>query len=297
MANSSSANKKWTTRDLLHWTTQYFEKKGIDHPRLSTEMLLAHVLETERLKLYMEPERPASELERAAFRDLVERAVNHEPVDYLVGQTPFFSMMFKVSPAVLVPRPSTETLVEHVIQHARRTPGFASPDIFDLGTGSGAIAISLCRSIDKANVTASDISQASLEIAQENANTLLKPAQRDRLAFKHGNLFEPVTGQKFRYIVSNPPYISDAEWAEVEPNVKEYEPESALRGGADGLDVVRRVISEARGHLLKPGHLAVEIAASQKAHAIALANEAGFENVQVLTDHENLPRVLVADLD
>src|SRR5690606_2657740 len=135
----------WTTRRLLSWTTDYFQRKGLDSPRLTAEMLLAHVLGVTRLKLYMDPDRPATELERAAFRELVERAARYEPVDYLVGQTPFFSMMLKVSPAVLVPRPSTETIVEHVLQHARRTPGFHSPLIVDLGTGSGAIAIAIAK--------------------------------------------------------------------------------------------------------------------------------------------------------
>ena len=139
----------WTTQRLVQWTTQAFENKGIDSPRICAEMLLAHVLEQPRLKLYMDPHRPASDLERAAFRELVERAMQDEPVDYLVGKAPFFSMLLKVTPAVLIPRPSTETLVEHVLQHQRRTPGFASPRIADVGTGSGAIIIALAKQLMK----------------------------------------------------------------------------------------------------------------------------------------------------
>ena len=122
-SQGSAETETWSTRRLLTWTTDYFKRKKIDSPRLSAEMLLAHVLGVDRLKLYMDPDRPANDLERATFRDLVERAVNHEPVDYLVGEAPFFSMLLKVTPAVLVPRPSTETVVEHVMQHSRRTPG------------------------------------------------------------------------------------------------------------------------------------------------------------------------------
>ena len=149
-----SMAETWTIRKLLDWTTQHFERKQIDRPRLCAEMLLSHVLGMERLQLYMDPDRPASDLERATFRALVERAAEHEPVDYLVGQAPFFSIMLKVSRDVLIPRPSTETLVEHLIQHARRTPGFHQPVIADICTGSGAIAIALARHVTDGRIIA-----------------------------------------------------------------------------------------------------------------------------------------------
>src|SRR5437868_3591716 len=116
------SSQRWTTARLLDWTAGYLERQGVDSPRLSAELLLAHVLELPRIKLYMDMDRPASELERAAFRDLVERAANHEPVQYLVGSASFFSLTFEVDRRVLIPRPSTETLVDHVVNHARRTP-------------------------------------------------------------------------------------------------------------------------------------------------------------------------------
>lgn len=293
MSSHASPPQRWTTRQLLAWTTQYFEKKAIDSPRMSAEMLLAHVLGVPRIKLFMDADRPASELERAAFRDLVERAVRHEPVDYLVGQAPFFSMMFKVTPAVLVPRPSTETLVEHVIQHSRRTPGFRQPVVADICTGSGIIAISLAKHVPDCTVAATDLSEAALAIAKENAAAL---GTTERVEFRQGNLLEPVAGRRFRYLVSNPPYISDAEWKDVPPNVKDYEPTLALRGGADGLDLIRPLIAQAAHFLEKPGQLVLEIAASQKDSAIALATQAGLLNPHVLADHEGLPRVLVAEV-
>jgi len=282
----------WTTRQLLTWTADYFKKKGIDAPRLSAEMLLSHVLGVERLKLYMDPERPASELERATFRDLVERAATHEPVDYLVGRAPFFSMMLKVTPAVLVPRPSTETLVEHVMQHSRRTPGFGQPHIADVGTGSGAIAVALARHLPKATVIATDISAEAIAVAKQNAAA---HDVTDRIQFKQGDLLQPLSGHRVHYLVSNPPYISDKEWTAVEPNVKEYEPEQALRGGMDGLKYIRTIVADAKRHLHTPGQLVLEIAASQKQAALKLADEAGLDNAHVLADHESLPRVLVAD--
>lgn len=260
-------------------------------------MLLAHVLGCKRLKLYMDADRPATELERAAFRELVERAARHEPVDYLVGQAPFFSMMLKVTPDVLIPRPSTETIVEHVIQHARRTPGFASPVIADVGTGSGCIAIALAKNLDDARVIATDISAAALAIARENAAT---HGVADRIDFREGDLLEPLCagGQRFHFVISNPPYIPDDEWEKVAPNVKEHEPTSALRGGMDGMDFIRPLLQGAAPLMADPGQLLIEIAASRSKQVLALAKETeGLTNAAILADHEALPRVLVADKD
>lgn len=289
--NAGTSN--WSTRRLLAWTTEHFAKKGIDSPRMSAEMLLAHVLEVPRLKLYTDPDRPASELERAAFRELVERALKHEPVDYLVGQAPFFSMMFAVDRRVLVPRPSTETLVEHVIQHARRTPGFLSPSIADVCTGSGVIAICLAKHIPHARVIATDAHADALEVARENAK---RHGVEQRVEFRVGDLLTPLAGLRVRYLVSNPPYIPDHEWDAVAPNVKDYEPTHALRGGRDGLDLIRPLIAQAHHYLERPGQLVVEIAASQK-HAVLelVGHNPALTNAAVLADHEGLPRVLVAD--
>jgi len=293
MSSPSSPPTTWTTRKLLAWTTEHFEKKSIESPRLSAEMLLAHVLSVPRIKLFMDADRPASELERAAFRELVERATKHEPVDYLVGHAPFFSRMFKVTPAVLIPRPSTETVVEHIVQHCRRTPGYRNPVIADIGTGSGIIAISLAKHVEGCHVIATDISEAALAVAKENAAT---HGVTDRIEFRHGDLLDALKSDRVKYLVSNPPYISDAEFEAVLPNVKEYEPHTALRGGADGLKFVRPLIAGAKQHIEAPGQLVLEIADSQKAVAIELAIAAGLENPHVLADHEGLPRVLVAEV-
>ncbi len=293
MAAGVRHDQPWTTRRLLAWTTDYFTRKQIDSPRLCAEMLLAHVLGVARLKLYMDPDRPASELERGAFRELVERAVRHEPVDYLVGSAPFMSMMFTVTPAVLIPRPSTETLVEHVIQHARRTPGFAHPLIADIGTGSGCIAIALAKHIPQARVVATDISPAALQVAKKNAQT---HGVTERIDFREGDFLQPLEGVRARYLVSNPPYIPDDEWAAVEANVKDYEPTTALRGGSDGLQYIAPLIAQAHQYLDHPGQLLIEVAAVHKTVVLELARAApGLTNPRILADHQGLPRVLVAD--
>jgi release factor glutamine methyltransferase len=289
---ASAPGEIWTTRKLLRWTSEYLERKAIDAPKLSADLLLAHVLNTTRIKLYADLDRPASELERAAYRELVERAVRHEPVQYLIGEAHFFSNVFEVNSDVLIPRPSTEALVEHVIQHARQTPGFRQPLIADVGTGSGAIAISLAKHIEGANVIASDISDAAIEVAKRNAE---RNKVADRITFRGGDLFEPFT-EAFEFVCSNPPYIPDNEWEAVASNVKDYEPHGALRGGADGLDVIRPLIVGSVERLAKPGQLVVEIAASQKRAVIELVEQTkGLANPRVLADAEGHPRVLIAD--
>jgi release factor glutamine methyltransferase len=291
--SSEQADEIWTTRRLLDWTAGHLKARGVESPRLAAEMLLAHVLELPRIRLYMDLDRPASPLERAAFRQLVERAAAHEPVQYLIGSAPFFSLTFEVNPSVLVPRPSTETLVEHIIQHARRTPGFAAPLIADIGTGSGVIAIGLAKSLPDARIIATDISPEALELTARNAQ---RHSVADRIDLRAGPLFEPLAGQRCQYLVSNPPYIGDAEWSQVPANVRR-EPVAALRGGVDGLDVLRPLI--ARGHeiLARPGQLVLEIAASQKQAVLELAAaNPHLRNPRVLPDHENLPRMLLADL-
>lgn len=294
MPPADAKRTSWTTRQLLAWTTSYLGSKGVEDARLSTEMLLAHVLGVPRIKLYTDLDRPASELERATFRGLVERAAKHEPVDYLVGRVPFFSLNLRVTPDVLIPRPSTETLVEHVIQHCRRTPGFHAPVIADVGTGSGAIAVVLAKHVPNCRVIATDISPGALVVARQNAQ---EQGVAERVEFVEGDLLTPLRqrGLRVRYLASNPPYISDEEWEAVASNVKDYEPHAALRGGVDGLKYIRPLIAGAKEVLERPGQLVVEIAAAQKERAIALAMEAGFENPRVLADHEGLPRVLVAD--
>ncbi|MBL4700293.1 MAG: peptide chain release factor N(5)-glutamine methyltransferase [Phycisphaeraceae bacterium] len=288
----NSPNQAWTTRRLLNWTTQRFEDRHMDHARLCAEMLLAHVLGVQRIKLYMDMDRPANDLERAAFRDLVERASKDEPVDYLVGHTPFYGLIFKVTPAVLVPRPSTETIIDHVIQHSRATPGFTNPVIADIGTGSGTIAVTLAKNLPDAHIVATDICDEALAIAKENAQ---KMGVADRIEFHLGNLLEPVLKHRFEYIISNPPYIPDHEWEAVEPNVKNYEPHGALRGGVDGLDCIRILIAQAKKVASDPCQLLIEFATSTKLEVLNLATEHGWKNPYVLADHERLDRILVAN--
>lgn len=297
MTASTSAAETWTTRRLLHWTTEFFTRKSLDSPRLCAELLLAHVIGCERMRLYMETERPATPEELTMLRGLVERAARHEPIQYLLGEAWFYTRPFTVTPAVLIPRPATERIIEEVLQIARAGPQQeAAMTVIDIGTGSGILAITLAAVLPAARLIATDLSPDALAVARGNAS---RHGVSNRIEFIEGSLLEPLAGRippiRADVLVSNPPYISDSEWEDVAPNVRDYEPASALRAGADGLDFLRPLIAEAH-HFINPGgRLLLEIAASQEGavRALAAANPA-LSGVCVLRDYEDLPRVLSA---
>lgn len=299
---SPAAPEIWTTRSLLDWIASAFERARHDSPRLSAELLLAHVLGCDRLRLYTEVDRPATPLERDALRALVQRALKHEPVQYLVGESWFFSMRFLVDKRVLIPRPCTETIVEHVIQHARATAGLGSGGAFLMGdvcTGSGCIGLALLKNLPNARCVASDISADALEVAKLNAE---RHKLTDRLTLLQGDLLAPLekhpAGQQLHYLVSNPPYIPDSEWNApdmVGPDVKAFEPEHALRGGVDGLRFVRPLVEHGHERLRTGGQMLVEIAASTADQVLELAQaNDNLTDVKVLKDLEGHRRVLLA---
>ncbi len=286
----------------MGWMADAFTKKDLDSPRIQAEMLMEHVLGCDRLKLYTDPDRPSSPLERNSLRDLVARALKHEPVQYLVGEGKFFGLSFKVDRRVLIPRPSTATIAEEVLQHARATRGAALAKgegllIADVCTGSGCIAIALLKNLTAARAVATDISGDALELAKENA---ARHGVSERIDFLQGDLVSPLMEHpptrgpaSIDYLVSNPPYIPDHEWGAVEPNVKDYEPHLALRGGPDGLNFVRPLL-ERGPRLVKPGGLMlIEVAASHADAAAELMRQSGaFAEVRILRDIDGLPRVI-----
>jgi release factor glutamine methyltransferase len=301
---SVATSETWTTRKLLAWMSEAFMRNKLDSPRLMSEMLMSHVLGCQRLRLYMEPDRPATELEKKALRDLVARAIKHEPVQYLVGECVFFGLTFTVDKRVLIPRPATQTIVEYVLQHARTAPGFggtAGEGVFfaDVCTGSSCIATSLLYTMKQARAVATDISPDALAVARLNA---IRHGVIDRIELVEGDLLAPLladpttrANESLHYLVSNPPYIPDHEWDAVEPNVKNHEPHLALRAGPDGLDYVAPLIENAP-RLLRPGGLLlIEIASSTADKVLGLAEaQPQLEGARVLPDIDNLPRVLVA---
>jgi len=311
---SQPGSEPWTTRRLLDQIHNLLTERGVDSPRVVAEMLLAHVLQCDRMRLYMEVDRPASPDELTTLRALVKRAANHEPVQYLLGEWSFFGRTFEVNPSTLIPRPCTETLIEHAIQWARthrlaRSLPIARPAsviddtqvqtepmrVADIGTGSGCIAVCLAAHLPMAEVIASDVVDEALDLAKTNA---ARHGVLGQIDLRAGDGLAVLDGEEsFDIICSNPPYISDAEWADVEANVRDYEPQSALRGGEHGLAMVRPIIERAWQHLAPGGLLLVEVAHSQRDAVLEIARATGrYTSVEVRKDHEGLWRVLRAQV-
>jgi release factor glutamine methyltransferase len=276
----ASEVKSWTVLELLTWTKQHFAAKGIESPRLDAELLLAHALGCDRLRLYVEFEKPVTPEERARFRALVKRrAEERVPVAYLTGVREFWSLPLAVTPDVLIPRPDTETLIEAVL--GRVPDRESSLAILDLGTGSGAIALALAKELPRAELVASDVSAAALAVARKNAEAL-GLAERVRCALGDG--FAAVAGETFDVIVSNPPYVARAEAAGLAPELR-HEPALALFAERDGTAWLRRIAAEA-GRFLRPGGLlALELAPAQAADVTQCLAAAGFGE---LAEHRDL---------
>lgn len=273
---------------MLEWTTQYLKQHGSESPRLDAEVLLAHARRCQRIKLYTDFTEPLPDDVRAAMRELVKRRAAAEPVAYLVGHREFFSLDFKVTRDVLIPRPETETLVLEVIERAK---SLLAPRILDIGTGSGCIAISLATQLTAAHVTAVDINPPTLRIAQENAE---RHNVTDRMRFLLGDLFAPVPqGETFDFIVSNPPYVATEEWDALPPDVRQHEPRSALDAGPGGLAVLSRLVTEAPPFLNPGGWLFLEFSPEQAEPLLAISTKQPvFDQVHVIKDLSGKARVL-----
>src|SRR4051812_39033952 len=252
------ASETWTVRRLLEWTEDFLRKKGVESARLEAQILLAHALGCKKIDLYVRHEEEPPEDKRAAFRETIKKRADGMPVAYLVGHREFYSLEFAVSPAVLIPRPETETLVMEAL---RRLKPLAAPRVLDVGTGSGAIAVVIANQHKRAQVTAVDVSPAALAVAAANAQTHGVAA---RITFLEGTLFGPVAGQTFDLIVSNPPYIARSEFPALDAGVREFEPRAALDGGPEGLDFYRRIAADVANHLAPCGAVMVEIGATQE---------------------------------
>ena len=324
-----ASSETWTTRRLLEWMTGYLQSREIDAPRVVAEMLLAHVLECPRMRLYMEIDRPASPTERDRLRTLVARAARHEPVQYLVGETGFYLREFAVEPTTLIPQPSTESLVDYVLGCLGRredegegdlqsdplpgqspvSPGDVDVDsaavsgetgdcplIADIGTGCGCIAVSLAAQLPGARVVATDIVPETLDLAAANAR---RHQVEDRIEFLAGDGTTPLAGyvdqagRRFDVICSNPPYVPADEHDQMDECVRRHVPRTAWDGGPDGLDVIAPLIESSLDLLVPGGRLAVEIANRHREKVIELATSAGFEDVDVLKDCDGFDRVLV----
>ena len=282
---SDATPRLWTVLEVVRWTTARFEKQGLDSPRLDAELLATSAFSISRVELYTHFDRPLGGDELATYRDLVRRRLAGEPVAYLLGRKEFWSLDLKVSPHVLVPRPDTETLVEHAVAFMKELPADKPIRMADIGTGSGAIALALKKEQPRAEVWAVDLSGDALSIAKENAIRLGLD-----LHFVLGNLMEPLTGA-FDLIVSNPPYIPTRDIDGLSPEVRR-EPRMALDGGRDGLDLVRTLVGQAWTALVPGGALAVEIGEGQAKGTQSIFSQAGFVSVASRNDLAGIARVV-----
>lgn len=279
----------WTIRRVLAWTAKDFAERGIESARLDAELVVAHALGLGRVALYMDLDRPLTDLERGVVRELVKRRRQHEPVAYIVGAREFWGRRFAVSPAVLVPRPDTETLVERALA---LLPEDAVGPALDLCTGSGVIGLTLAAERASLRVTATDLSPDALDVARRNAETL---GVAERVALREGDLFDALSpGDRFTLITANPPYIPDDEVRELPPDVRDHEPRQALAGGPDGFALHRR-LAESAGDFLEPGGtLLVEVGAGQAQALEALLRAAGWTETARHRDLGGIERVVEA---
>ena len=314
-------DKIWTIGRILKWTEQYFKDKGIESPRLDAEVLLAHVLEKQRIYLYVHFDEPLQPAELAAYREMIKQRVLRVPVAQILGEKEFMGLTFKVTADTLVPRPDTEILVQAAVERLKAMKGEAkAPEdealadgeeassaanrdeaaadvsqeplrIADIGTGSGAICLSVLRYLAGTVADTVDISPAARAVAEENAASL---GLQDRVTFHTGDLLQPLVGMTFAAILSNPPYIPEADIATLAPEVRLKEPHTALSGGQDGLDFYRRLAKEAPAMLVPGGFMAFEVGIHQAEPVAALAKANPLiARTEILPDYAGIDRVVV----
>ena len=271
--------------EVLRGTERYLADRGVENPRLNAEHLLAHALGLKRMELYLQFDRPLTESERAPLRDLVKRRGAREPLQHVLGTAEFHGRTFACDKRALVPRPETEQLVELALEMAKDKP---AATILDIGTGSGVIALTIALELSSATLHATDLSPDALALAAENA---ARHALTDRLVFHQADLLPP-DDARFDLIIANLPYIPAEEIASLSPEVR-HDPASALDGGADGLDLIRRLIETAPDRLAPGGALLLEIGLGQADAVNTLLSARKFRDISVRPDYQNIPRFAV----
>jgi release factor glutamine methyltransferase len=272
-------------KEALIGSVQQLEEAAVGSPRLNAEMLLMFVLGVGRAYLYGHPERELTEEEEDGYAEAIAERARGMPAQYIIGHQEFWGLDFVVTPAVLIPRPETEHVVEAALELAQ---GIERPWIVDVGTGSGCIALALASELKRAEIDAVDISADALEIAKANAARLQLAG---RVRFRAGNLLEGFGAEEFDLVVSNPPYVGECEADKVQAEVRKFEPHVAVFGGPQGTEIVTRLLEQAHRVLKPGGQLLVEIGFSQSEKVRQLAKE--FEDVHFVEDLQGIPRVLV----
>ena len=289
----------WTVGRILKWTEQYFAQKGVENPRLDAEVLLSHVLGKPRIYLYVHFDEPLQAGELAAYRGMIRQRIDHVPVAYILGEKEFMGLTFAVTPDTLVPRPDTEILVQAAAERLKSRQA-AEPDepdkkvlrFADIGTGCGAVCLSVLNFTEGTEADTVDISPAARAVAERNAESF---GLAERIAFYTGDMLAPIKDQRYAAILSNPPYIPDADIAGLAPEVRCKEPMTALAGGADGLAFYRRLCAEAPAMLEDGGFMAFEVGIHQAGDVAALAKKNPLvTRTEIIRDYAGIERVVVA---
>ncbi len=289
----SNPAESWTILRMILWSAEYLTEKGVEAGRLDAEWLLSTALGVDRLQLYLQYDRPLSPEEREAFKPLLRRRASREPLQYIIGRAAFRQLELKTDPRVLIPRPETEVLVQEVLDWASAA-GKSLGRVWEMGTGTGAVALSLAVEGACTTIVATDSSPDALSVAADNAE---RYDVSGLLEFREGSLFEPLEeGEEFDVIVSNPPYIAEGEKGELQPEVRDWEPPEALFAGEDGMDVIRQLVAGAADHLLAGGLLAFECGLGQAERMATDVNATGaFAAVRIRPDLTGRPRFVMAE--
>lgn len=278
--------------DILRRSTAFLAKNGVESARLDAEVLLADVLELDRIQLYVQYDRPLIHDELERYRDALKRRARRMPVAYVTGRKEFMSLDFAVDRRVLIPRPDTEVLVEAVCSRLAAR-GIDDPIVVDIGTGSGAIACAISREVPGARVLATDISNDALQVAASNVESL---GLTGRVLLAQGDLFEPTISTLFEHmdvLVSNPPYVPSGDLPSLAPDISRYEPSLALDGGPDGLDFYRRIVDGLSCRLTGRGFVALEVGDGQAASVSEMLKRAGLTDVEATPDYSGAVRAVV----
>ncbi len=289
-----SGADNWTVGRLLTWTTDYLKQHDADSPRLDAEVLLADARGCQRIDLYAAFDETVDESVRATFRDYVHRRAQGEPVAYLVGYREFYSLSFRVTPDVLIPRPETEHLVVEVLDRIKeRGPSESPVRVADVGTGSGAIAVGVAKHAPSCEITAIDISPQALEVAESNAQS---HGVVDRITLVESDLFNAVPAEaQFDVVASNPPYVSEGEWSELSKTVRDFEPCGALVAGPDGDETINRLIPQASERLQPGGWLLMEVSPMIEERVRAsIADDGHFRPAETVKDLAGAIRIVKA---
>lgn len=277
-----------TVLEAIKLATEYFEKKEIESPRINAEILLSDVLKCKRLDLYLKFDQPLKEIEVNLYREYISRRGKYEPVQYIVGNTEFYGLVFKVDNSVLIPRPETEILVETIINQNKEKDEIS---ILDVGTGSGNIPVSLAKMLPRCKITSIDISESAIEIAKINA---VSNSVNGNVTFIKQNIFDDPLyfDSKFNIIVSNPPYVDSNEYNNLQKEIVEHEPRFAVTDDGDGLKYYRRICEVAKNNLSDNGKLYFEMGKGQSKDICSIMEESGFSEIGIVKDYQQIERVI-----